>query len=47
MCTDTNWGGRCGYTVQQLNKCIALGSDWNKQVMSLGPDECTECKAYK
>lgn len=45
ICTDINWGGRCGYAVQQTGACIVLGSDWNKQISSFGPDECTTCMA--
>ncbi|KAI0703421.1 hypothetical protein BC835DRAFT_1023757 [Cytidiella melzeri] len=46
ICTDINWGGTCGYAVQAINQCIVLGSDWNKQISSFGPDECTICYAY-
>lgn len=46
ICTDINWGGRCGYAVQPVNECIVLGSDWDKQISSFGPDQCTECTAY-
>ncbi|KAI0346650.1 hypothetical protein BDW22DRAFT_789809 [Trametopsis cervina] len=45
ICVDINWGGRCGYAVQPLNTCIVLGSDWNKQISSFGPDPCTRCFA--
>ena len=47
ICTDINWGGRCGYAVQPLGECIVLGSDWNKQISSFGPDDCTYCAAYE
>ncbi|KAL5498849.1 hypothetical protein ACEPAH_2204 [Sanghuangporus vaninii] len=43
ICTDLNWGGTCGYAVQPLDECILLGSDWDKQISSFGPDPCTIC----
>ncbi|KAL5521459.1 hypothetical protein ACEPAF_2207 [Sanghuangporus sanghuang] len=47
ICTELNWGGTCGYAVQPLNECIPLGSDWDKQISSFGPDPCTICFAYR
>lgn len=44
ICEDIGWGGRCGYAVQAINTCISLGSDWNKQISSFGPDPCTGCQ---
>lgn len=46
ICTDVGWGGRCGYAVQPVHKCIVLGSDWSNQISSFGPDQCTSCLAY-
>ncbi|KAI0346647.1 hypothetical protein BDW22DRAFT_1481657 [Trametopsis cervina] len=46
ICTDIHWGGRCGYAVQQLGACISLGSDWNHQISSFGPDDCTTCQTF-
>jgi hypothetical protein len=38
LCTDINYKGRCGYKVQPLYTCITLGSVYNKQISSFGPD---------
>lgn len=46
ICTDLNWGGKCGYAVQPLDTCINLGSDWKAKISSFGPDLCTRCLAY-
>ncbi|KAJ7579019.1 hypothetical protein C8J56DRAFT_334765 [Mycena floridula] len=41
ICTGAGFTGRCGYAVQPEG-CIRLGSDWARQVQSLGPDDMTQ-----
>ncbi|KAL0951080.1 hypothetical protein HGRIS_007818 [Hohenbuehelia grisea] len=46
ICTNINWGGTCGYAVQQLNSCIALTAPWLRTISSFGPDPGARCFAY-
>ncbi|CAK5282266.1 unnamed protein product [Mycena citricolor] len=46
ICTDINWGGQCGYAVQQLGACIALTAPWYNTISSFGPDAGATCFAY-
>ncbi|KAF7333181.1 hypothetical protein MVEN_02383900 [Mycena venus] len=46
ICTDINFGGTCGFAVQQLGQCIALTSPWYQTISSFGPDPGATCFAY-
>ncbi|KAJ7306207.1 hypothetical protein DFH08DRAFT_824863 [Mycena albidolilacea] len=46
ICTDINFGGTCGFAVQQLGQCIVLTSPWYQTISSFGPDPGATCFAY-
>lgn len=46
LCLGADWTGTCGYTIQPLNACIDLGSDWKQKISSIGPDPGTEVSFF-
>ncbi|EHL03025.1 hypothetical protein GLAREA_03922 [Glarea lozoyensis ATCC 20868] len=47
LCTDAGFTGRCVHIVQPIGQCIALSSDLNDLVSSVGPDQnAGDCRFF-
>ncbi|KAK8236447.1 hypothetical protein IWZ00DRAFT_493777 [Phyllosticta capitalensis] len=47
MCNKTNWRGRCVERQYTPNVCYNLGTAWNDQMLSAGPELYGACSLYE